>query len=297
MVDGRVFTTAASGGAVLLAPDARSSVLLEKAPSIGGQVTATLLDDGRVVIIGSRFDDPARVDVFDPQTDSFERADAMRQARQDHAAVRLHDGTVLVVGGIMSGAECFQALATAEIWDPKVMASIAGDTDVECVPWESPPLPPLGVETSGGRIEMPGSAFAITVPEHWSVELADSDTDVFSAEPGTAWEALRATSKAGTNACSVAIGVADVSLRKKSGTGSGGPLTPMWDPKKPGILLVPSPVVDESEASFAMLMPRERLHRKHEGLEHDAMYSIHCVGDAQGVAERIGVSLEFLPRE
>lgn len=165
LADGRVFITAANGGAMLIAPDAKSSVQLEGPPYIGGQVSATLLDDGRVVVIGSRDSEPARVILFDPATDSLEAADPMRQVRQDHAASRLHDGTVLVVGGIVIEPGCYQALATAEIWDPGEMASVAGDENVECLPWEDPPpqpLPPLGAETSGGRVEMPGSAFAIT---------------------------------------------------------------------------------------------------------------------------------------
>ena len=296
--DGRVFVTAARGGAILVSPNARSSEAVVGSVDLGPQVTATLLDDGRVVVIGGPGRDPALVEVFDPTTDTFQATDPMRQTRQSQSAARLGDGTVLVVGGMMLGSECMQALDTAEIWDPTTMTSIAGDTDVECAPQEPPlppPLPPLGAETSGGRIEMPVSAFAITVPDDWSVELADPDTDVFTAEPGSTWEALRATSPDATAACSVAVGVADVSLRKRSGTASSiDVLTPRWDPDDPGILWVPEPRIEPGDHQSSSMWPTERPRRKAEGRDHDVEYSVHCVSSAKRTYRGIAESLEFL---
>jgi|GEM_PF-5856003 len=295
LADGRVFVTAASGGAILIAPDARSSELVAGRPRVRGEETATLLADGRVVVFAGNGREPARVDLFDPATDTFQPAGPMRQAREAHEAIRLPDGTVLVVGGI----GCEQVLDSAEIWDPAVMASVAGGTDVDCAPFEAstpPPLPPLGATTSGGRIEMPGSAFAITVPDDWTVELADPEPDVFSAEPGSAWEALRATHPENTVACSVAIGVAEVSLLNKSGTASNGLVAPRWDPDERGILWVPTPRVDMGETESSSMAPMVRLHRDHEGLEHDVLYSLQCVNVADRRFERIMRSIEFLPR-
>ncbi len=297
--DGRVFVTAARGGGILIDSDARSGVAVEGANDLGARVTATLLNDGRVVVIGREGADLSQVEVFDPISDSFQSAEPMRQARDLHAAVRLADGTVLVVGGMNFGTDCMQVLDTAEIWDPTVMTSIAGDAHVGCVPQDDPiqqPLPPLGAERSGGRIEMPGSAFAITIPDDWSVELADPDTDVFSAAPGTAWEALRATSPDGTNACSVAVGVADVSLRTRSGTASSADvLAPRWDPDDPGILWVPEPRVEASDRQSGSMWPLERPRRKAEGRDHDVQYSVNCVSNARRTYRGIAESLEFLP--
>ncbi len=292
--DGRVL--AVSARSVVIAADAETSEPIER-PDTGGMMTATSLDDGRVVVIGSGRDEgPALVEVFDPSNDTFSPADPMRLTRQGHVAVKLDDGNVLVLGGL----GCMQVLDTAEIWDPDQMSAVAGGSESDCDPYAEstpPPLPKLGATTSGGRIEMPASAFAITVPDDWTVEIADPDTDVFTAEPGSAWEALRATSPDRTMACSVAVGVAEVALEEQSGTGSGGVGTPMWDPNEPGLLRVPSPVVEEGESSISMSMPMERLQREHEGLEHDAMYSIHCVGDSESAIERLGLSLEFLPQQ
>lgn len=49
------------------------------------------------------------------------------------------------------------------------------------------PLPALGATVSGGRIEMSGSGFAITVPEKWVVKLVEPDPDVYTAAPGASW--------------------------------------------------------------------------------------------------------------
>ena len=265
-------------------------------------MTATLLEDGRVVIIGSRFDDPARVELFDPATDTFQSAEPMRQVRQEHAAVRLFDGTVLVVGGILSGPGCMQMLDTAEIWDPTEMASIAGDTQVECVPAEipiAPTLPSLGAKTSGGLIEMSGSAFAITVPEDWTVKTAEPDPDLFTVEPGSAWEALRATSRDHSMACSVAIGVAEVSLREGSGIGQGGGTKPFWDSKDPHMLWVPEPDIPKTRSFHQTSW--DRLQHKDDELDHDVQYSLLCAANDARIRNpgrtfrRLMNSFEFLP--
>ncbi len=297
LLDGRVFTTAIGRGAVLIAPDASSSEQIDSPLYSAGQATATLLDDGRVVVMGViSSSDPAMVSVFDPATDTFQAADPMRN-RALPAAVRLDDGTVLIVGGINSMPGCMQALPTAAIWDPGEMAVVAGDDEVPCVDEIlRPPLQPLGAETSGGRIEMPGSAFAITIPDDWAVELADPDTDVFSAAQGTAWEALRATDPDGGAACSVAVGVAEVSLRTSSGTASGLVGPPQWDPADRSLLWVPQPEVEDSGSQHTAMTSRERLHQDDEGLEHDVLYSIVCAGTSEPQFQTISQSLEFLPR-
>ncbi len=131
--DGRVFAMATNRGAMLIAPDARSSEQIDGPPYLAGQVTTTLLDDGRVVVMGgSSAYDPARVEIFDPATDSFQPAAAMR-SRELLEAVRLDDGAVLVLGGINTVPGCMQALSTAAVWDPEEMAVVAGDDEVPCV--------------------------------------------------------------------------------------------------------------------------------------------------------------------
>lgn len=69
--------------------------------------TATLLDDGRVLIVGG---DSGDVDyqfaeVFDPGTERFTVLDTgLQQRRSFHSAQRLADGSVLILGGEAGGA-------------------------------------------------------------------------------------------------------------------------------------------------------------------------------------------------
>lgn len=96
--------------------------------SDGGEVelsTATTLTDGRVLIAGGT-DEMLRYDeakLYDPVTSSFNLTGSMNRIRDAHAAVRLNDGRVLVLGGdgmaswgagyMFSGSE-----ASAELYDP-----------------------------------------------------------------------------------------------------------------------------------------------------------------------------------
>jgi hypothetical protein len=75
--------------------------------------TATLLDDGRVLIAGGgSFSDSA--ELYDPKTGTFIQTGPMTNNRYNHAATLLQDGRVLVAGGLLSAA-----LASAELYDPK----------------------------------------------------------------------------------------------------------------------------------------------------------------------------------
>jgi len=78
--------------------------------------TATLLPDGRVLVVGGmgRDDVLALAEVWDPATGTFDAAGSLVVARYGHTASSLPDGRVLVVGGQAWGA----SLASAEVWDP-----------------------------------------------------------------------------------------------------------------------------------------------------------------------------------
>lgn len=66
--------------------------------------TATLLGDGRVLIVG---DGGGTAEVWNPASRTFGPAGTLSEPHADHAATLLPDGRVLVVGG-----------TSAEIWDP-----------------------------------------------------------------------------------------------------------------------------------------------------------------------------------
>lgn len=79
--------------------------------------TATLLPDGRVLVVGGSGQDPslAGSEVWDPVSASFSPAGSLAQARGDHSATLLPDSRVLVIGGRDGQDEFF---ASAEIWEP-----------------------------------------------------------------------------------------------------------------------------------------------------------------------------------
>lgn len=88
--------------------------------------TATLLDDGRVLIAGgdasALIDNaPTRsrsIELFDPSTGAFSAAGSMSAPRIYASAVRLDDGRVLITGGTNGDVQ-----ASAEIFDPATGAS------------------------------------------------------------------------------------------------------------------------------------------------------------------------------
>jgi hypothetical protein len=85
--------------------------------------TATLLDDGRVLLAGGNRQgagSTALAEIYDPATKSFTpTGNNMSQPRQGHAAVKLRDGRVLVLGGCQAGAIlCTQFWDSIEVFDP-----------------------------------------------------------------------------------------------------------------------------------------------------------------------------------
>lgn len=84
--------------------------------------TATLLQNGRVLIVGGQNDQVlASAELYDPQTGKFSPTGSMAGPRENETATLLTDGRVLIAGG--NGADGDTApLATAEIYDPKTGA-------------------------------------------------------------------------------------------------------------------------------------------------------------------------------
>jgi hypothetical protein len=82
--------------------------------------TATPLLDGRVLVVGGRatFDSGAVIstaELFDPASGTFQKTGSLAAARTDHAAVRLADGRVAILGG-GRGSRIDQR--SVEIYDP-----------------------------------------------------------------------------------------------------------------------------------------------------------------------------------
>ncbi|MFC4763124.1 Kelch repeat-containing protein [Dyella koreensis] len=88
--------------------------------------TATLLDDGSVLLIGGESDpalsperEPVLASVERYRDDQIESFPAMHVARARHTATALRDGSVLVAGGI---DEHGAAIASVELWDASTRA-------------------------------------------------------------------------------------------------------------------------------------------------------------------------------
>ncbi|MBN2499334.1 MAG: Ig-like domain repeat protein [Anaerolineales bacterium] len=82
------------------------------------ELTATRLDDGRVLVTGGidlYFDKQSSTELYDPITHEWSLAASMNSARSRHTATLLSDGRVLVVGGAVTET---QLLSSAEIYDP-----------------------------------------------------------------------------------------------------------------------------------------------------------------------------------
>jgi hypothetical protein len=86
--------------------------------------TATLLNDGRVLIVGGVPLDSSvptsTAELYDPATGIFTATGGMTTAREEHAATLLDDGEVLITGGQcpVTGSSDLQLTATAEIYNP-----------------------------------------------------------------------------------------------------------------------------------------------------------------------------------
>ena len=81
--------------------------------------THTLLDDGRVIIIGGTDDlsQLKKTAFFDPATDTITKLAEMATGRSNHTATLLLDGRILVTGG--GKRELSDATDTAELYDPE----------------------------------------------------------------------------------------------------------------------------------------------------------------------------------
>jgi hypothetical protein len=86
--------------------------------TIRDQHTATLLQDGRVLVIGGGGEGYASqktADLYDPATGTFSRTGSMKTGRWLHTATLLDDGRVLVAGGRSPQDSVYKS---AEIYDP-----------------------------------------------------------------------------------------------------------------------------------------------------------------------------------
>ena len=121
-----------------------------------GLFTATVLADGRVLIVGGFQPSPgvgalASAEIYDPVTGVFSFTGSMTVARLGHTASRLPDGRVLIVGGDREAT----INSTAEIFDP-----------------------------ASGTFSTVASPLAVTRIHHAAASLADGRVLIFGGESG-----------------------------------------------------------------------------------------------------------------
>lgn len=134
--DGRVLVSG-DGPLEIYDPESGTFRSLPEEP-LGLRPTATLLSDGRVLFAGGSDREQLRagppnshgggpatraITIFDPVSERLTVVGEMLSPREDHAAVRLVDGRVLLSGGAQDAHHDEPILAEAEIFDPATGAS------------------------------------------------------------------------------------------------------------------------------------------------------------------------------
>lgn len=162
-------------------------------PTLGDRIaavdghTATVLDDGRVVLVGGVDVNTGQalglIEIFDPQTQAFSVSSAtLGTPRSAHTATLLPDGRVLVLGGTDTNEVI---LGTAELYDPLT------DSVSPAASMSSPRVTHTATLAGDGRVFVAGGIFLIDPADQFSAlnntlastEVYDPLTDAWVAGP------------------------------------------------------------------------------------------------------------------
>jgi hypothetical protein len=149
--------------------------------------TATLLQDGRVLVAGGdySFDDVSTAEIYNPATDAWSATGSLAGNRIFHTARLLRDGRVLVTGGECVSRGCGY-YASAEVYDPRTGAwSFTGSMTEHRTLLKAALLPDGRVLVAGGYGEN-GDYLA-------SAEVYDPATGIWKATGSMAYARDRFT--------------------------------------------------------------------------------------------------------
>ena len=171
--DGKVFLTSKLYAGVF-DPTGGEFFLASRIDSSRAGLTATLLKDGRVLIVGGQIVGggaglSGRNVIYDPSSKAFSEAGNLQFDRVHHKAVLLQDGRVLIVGGLKADQQTH--VQTAEIYDPETNTfSPAGTSHVQPI---AATLLPSGrvllIHRLNGDIVLYDSATRIFAPTGYSL--------------------------------------------------------------------------------------------------------------------------------
>jgi len=137
--------------------------------------TATLLPNGRVLIVGGNGGPVTSAELYDPATGTFSVTGSLTTNRTFHTATLLPNGKVLIAGG--AGAGAGQALASAELYDPGAGSFSPTGSMITARSGQYATLLADGqVLIAGGASASGGNATVLA-----SAELYDPATGIFSA--------------------------------------------------------------------------------------------------------------------
>jgi len=97
-------------------PNAENSVEASGSRFDSTNHSATLLADGRVLLLGDTAEGLGAVEVYDPTKNRFTTMPAMPTSRTEHAATLLADGSVLISGGMRQEVDWEGAAVQADCW-------------------------------------------------------------------------------------------------------------------------------------------------------------------------------------
>jgi hypothetical protein len=202
----------------------------------GGGHTATLLPDGRVLVVGG-FDEDAfgltSAEVWDPVTASFSPAGTLAEGHAQHTATLLPDGRVLIVGGYRR----FQHYAeTAEIWHPETESFAPADLLAATRYGHTATL------LDDGRVLIAGGEGAAPPAEVW-------DPVTGSSAPAGSMAAGRFNHTATLLTDGRVLVVGGIGIRQAE----------VWDPAKASFGPAGSPLVEARRGHTATLLPDGRV--------------------------------------